>query len=140
MNISLQERLAILELLATVNHAFDDGDAEAFAGCFTSNAVLESSRGQYAGRQQLESYVKEARTRPPHMHLTTNTVITNDLAVPRHEVPVRSSYLYLEMLEGVGLKPVLVGTYFDRLACISGSWLITQRFSRALSPNSRPNK
>jgi hypothetical protein len=128
--LQMADRYAVLELLALANHTFDDLDGAGFAACFTAEGVLESSRGQYAGAEQLAAYVDSSADRPPHVHFTTNTVIRRD-PVDRARLVARSNFLYVEQARPRHITDSLVGTYLDTLRLHGETWLIEHRIARA---------
>ncbi|MCW2497221.1 nuclear transport factor 2 family protein [Jatrophihabitans sp.] len=128
--LSTADRLEVLELLASLNHLFDDGDGAGFAGCFTPEGVLESSRGSYVGRAEIQQYVASAADRPPHLHYTTNSVIRrNDLGPG---LTARSNYLYVEQALPKEITACLAGTYLDTIVRQDDSWRIAHRIARSV--------
>jgi uncharacterized protein (TIGR02246 family) len=71
----LQDRIAIRELTARYNHAFDDVDTEAFVNTFTEDGVfqLDTDGPVTAGRDRLASMSQVVNFGPVHM--TTDPVI-----------------------------------------------------------------
>jgi SnoaL-like domain len=128
--VSIAERLDVLELLASLNHRFDDGDGAGFAGCFTPDGVLESSRGSYVGRSEISEYVDRAHDRPPHLHFTTNTVIRRNKLGPG--LTARSNYLYVEQAQPREITSSLAGTYLDEIVRLDDTWRIAHRTARSV--------
>lgn len=78
MSASPADWIAIRELSARYNRAFDDGDGEAFAATFTPDGTLEFAGGGFsrAGRDALASFV--ATSRYGNVHATTDAIIEVD--------------------------------------------------------------
>jgi SnoaL-like domain len=80
MTLSSEDRLEVLELAARYNHAFDQGDAEAFANTWTDDGVFEFvTRHTVRGRSELLGMPKTSAERGWTVrHWTTNPVIDGD--------------------------------------------------------------
>ncbi len=65
--ITANERLEILALYAEYNRSIDAGDSSAWACTFIQEGVFHHPAQDFAGREQLESFVKE-RTSKMAMH------------------------------------------------------------------------
>jgi hypothetical protein len=57
--LSADDRLAILELLARYARAMDDGDVEAFIGCFISEPELDILGKRVTGSAELRLFVED---------------------------------------------------------------------------------
>jgi hypothetical protein len=120
--LSTGDRLAIHELLASINHHFDAGDATRFIGCFEPDARMTGSR-EATGHAELSAWVDGSTSRPPHRHFTTNVVIS-DSELPER-ASAHSSWIYLEWSDGA--LRARMGTYSDELVKRDGGWRVVKR-------------
>jgi uncharacterized protein (TIGR02246 family) len=85
--MSLEDRLAIHDLLVRYTTALDDGDVAAVVDCFTADAVLESPViGRIAGGEEIRAFAERFAAQraggTQFRHLVTNIAaeIENDTA------------------------------------------------------------
>jgi hypothetical protein len=117
----IRERIAIGELLARVQLAFDDGDPDGFCACFADDGFLETSDGSKWTREKLHDNVIASRSRPRHRHYTTNLVVR---AVPGHPDRASSTAAFM-YTEGATLRST--GLYKDELTFVEEGWRIARR-------------
>jgi ketosteroid isomerase-like protein len=122
----MEDRIAIRELTARYNHAFDDVDTEAFVNTFTEDGVfqLDTDGLVTAGRERLAAMSQVVNHGPVHM--TTDPVIEIDgdratqvcsLALggrTREREPGSATYL-------------TSGRYYDELVRTPEGWLFSKR-------------
>ncbi len=122
--VSVADRLEIVELLARINQAFDDGDLDGFVACFEPGGVM--SGGRHAeGYEELKKWVTDSTQRPPHRHFTTNSVVTGEPGDP-DRVTVRSCFFYMEQL-GATMVVKSTGLYEDTVVRRGGRWRMKYR-------------
>lgn len=131
--LTIEDRFAIVELVARVNQTFDDADPERFIACFAQDGTMEGPRRKAVGHAALARWVEESTARPAHRHCTTNTVVTG-LGETGNQASARSCWIYLEYVDGA-MTLMSSGTYEDELIKDQGRWLVDRR--RAVSD--RPN-
>jgi 3-phenylpropionate/cinnamic acid dioxygenase small subunit len=125
MPIVASDHLALLELHAAYAHYLDDGDVDGWVGCFTSDAVLWSTRpSEVIGRESLAEFARQrlASLMLPERHLSWNHLFdgSGDVATGRCSAAIARTEL-----EG----PVLLftATYRDRFVRQDGRWRIARR-------------
>lgn len=130
-NDEMKARLAIADLLGTIAQAGDARKADAYAGCFTADGVLELDQ-PVAGREAIRAWMsapsvipqREDRPRGFISHHITSVKLT--LTAPdRAEARV-----YFLVTSPVGIDHN--GYYDDRYRCEQGQWLIERRKPRTL--------
>ena len=122
MTLSIEDRLAILEVAARYSHAFDYGDTDAWVATFTQDGVL--TNGQYAvtGAEELRAFAaKHAQGSLNGRHWTCNHVIDGD-----GESATHSSYLMIvRMTETPTVEAT--GIYRDSLKKVDAEWRFVRR-------------
>lgn len=114
-------QLAIERLYARYAHAISDGDARAWAACFTPDGRFSNSRGSYSGRADLiayaESWIADGGVR----------YWMNNVLIEATEGGAAGS-CYLAILT-TGKQPVieLTGIYTDSLVKVDGAWMFASR-------------
>ncbi len=123
MAISVEDRLAILELAARYNHAFDYGDADAWVKTFTPDGVFADSGGfSGQGTDELRAFAgKAAQGDVAVRHWNSSHVIEGSGDTATH-----SCYLMIIMLEEA---PAIfgIGRYDDELKRVNGEWRFLNR-------------
>ena len=131
----LKARLGIADRLAAASQAGDARKADAYAGCFTEDGVLDLSHGggtALRGREAIcawmsaPSVIPQATDRPAGFishHLTTCKV---DLTGP----DAATARTYWLVTSPVGLDHN--GYYDDRLRRVGDDWLLESRKPRTL--------
>lgn len=121
MALTSEDRLAIMELVARYNHAYDGGDAEAWAATFTEDGVFQSRGRRTQGREALVRRVEDRAERIATFkprHLNNNFVIEGD---------GDSATLTCHVLLMSGSDVAAVGSYEDVLRRVDGAWRFTHR-------------
>lgn len=123
----LADRVEIIELVGRYNRAFDEADAEGWAGTFTEEGVLNSAfSGATKGREALAAMCRELAGQPGVGH-----VVTTDFMVEVAED--RASHTCTGIiLNGPGGRDI-VGRYTDELARTPEGWRFQQRTYLPLS-------
>lgn len=131
----VEDRLEILNLIASYSHAADGTDAEAYAGCFTEDGVFHGRVGmpdeiKLSGRAALTRFHQTATARRgdrQNRHLQTNTMF---LSQTDTEALTRS-YLLVMTSKGSGApEPSLTSIYEDEIVKTAEGWKI--KVKRAL--------
>jgi ketosteroid isomerase-like protein len=114
------DRDAIRELMARYNHAIDGGEAEAWAGLFTADALFETGQ-EFRGTDELVAFAEGvARSGRRTRHVVANEVIEVD-------GDGATCQAYLLLYAGSPPQLALTGTYDDELLRIEGSWRYSRR-------------
>lgn len=128
----LKARLAIGNLLATCAQAGDARKADAYAGCFAPDGVLELQGQRHEGRTVIRqwmtapSVIPQRSDRPAGFvshHITTSRI---DLDGPDSA----TGRVYFLVTSPVGIDHN--GYYDDRYVRLDGEWLIAHRRPRTL--------
>jgi uncharacterized protein (TIGR02246 family) len=124
MALMLEDRLAIRDLFARQNLAYDRREPEKTSGMFTEDGVLEltGSGLTFEGRDAIERYMVRLLdvTGDDFRHWTNSLAIEGD----GDEATVECYIAAFGMNDG-SLR--LAGRYFDRLRKVNGEWLFAHR-------------
>lgn len=134
--MSIDDRLAIHEVIARYSHTYDSLDADGFAGLFTEDGVLEIFVPGSAGpavRLQSRAEILEWATRRlrarsgrfssrHHQSGTLFDELTADSALTRTMVLVTH-----QGATETAPRPVLSGVYHDRWRKDAGRWRLARR-------------
>lgn len=120
----LADILAIKRLNATYNFAIDEGDADAWAGCFTAdglfNALIEGEKPR--GTAALKAFVATVTAAFGQMHhFTTNEIIDISGDTARQKCHLQFFYKKAGKIEGA------ICVYDDWLQREDGAWKYARR-------------
>jgi uncharacterized protein (TIGR02246 family) len=125
MGLTIDDQLAIQQLVARYNHAIDSGDSAAFAGAFVDDGVLDAGQLQVEGRTALEQFGQQFHTsaRAPR-HVATNLVIDG-----HGDKATLQAYVQMYALLGDPPRQEITasGKYTDTLAKVDGNWRFVRR-------------
>ena len=77
--ISMEDRMAVLDLCANYNFLFDSGEAQAFADTFIPEGTFESPSGRSNGHEELAAFCREFHEKNPGgMHFNDNHIFEID--------------------------------------------------------------
>lgn len=119
------DHLALLELHAAYAHTIDDGDADAWAECFTPDGVLWSTRpSEVSGREALAEFARGriASLGDRERHLSWN----HTFAADGRAVAGRCSASLARSGPG-GTILLFTASYRDRFERHDGRWRIARR-------------
>ena len=125
MALSIEDQLAIQQLVARYNHAIDSGDAEAYADTFTEDGVLDAGDLVLSGYEALYAFADSfAMTVRAPRHIASNLVIDGD----GDRAQLRA-YVQLYGLDGVPPRQEVraSGIYTDTLVKEDGRWRFVRR-------------
>jgi uncharacterized protein (TIGR02246 family) len=125
MALSMEDQLAIRQLVARYNHAIDSGDARAYADTFTDDGVLDAGDLVLSGRDALYAFADSfSATVWAPRHIASNLVIEGggDRAELR-------AYVQLYGLDGEPPRQEVraSGIYTDTLVKEDGCWRFVRR-------------
>ena len=137
MALTLEDRLAIRDLFARQNLAYDRREPQKTAAMFTEDGVLELTGSDltFRGRDAIERYMARLLevTGDDFRHWTNSLVIEGDGDAASVECYIAA----FGMRDGA-LR--LAGRYFDALRKVNGEWLFEhRRYEREYSDNSTPS-
>jgi len=124
----LEDAEEIRQLYARYCHAGDSGDCDAFAQCFTEDAVTDANGDVFKGREAIRKTCEAYRpvyATTPMRHVIANILIS----VEGDEAEATSYYLLLRADNEPGL--LRTGTYRDRLRRVDGSWYLSEHVARS---------
>jgi uncharacterized protein (TIGR02246 family) len=136
----LEDRAAIMDLIARYAMGIAHRDLESFVQCFASDAVFDLDPPRLVGREQIREFLKDMRPETPHLEGFDSAIgstvcpanvrirIDGDLAQSTSSAVVFHAGSRSE-------QPIVIVRgveYTDDLARIDGEWLLTTRRHRAL--------
>lgn len=131
--LTIEDRIAINDLLARYAWALDTGDVDAFVACFTPTAVVieevfeEPDRWESAaGIRALAEHFRTVPNFPGRQHHISQTLVEGDSSRC-------SSRSFVFVTECRGEPPYIIrfaGYYDDQIVKSSGRWLFQQRIIR----------
>jgi uncharacterized protein (TIGR02246 family) len=126
MALSTADRLEIEQLYARYAHAFDGGDAEAFAAVFTADGRFTSGAAEpIVGREALAAFVRRRFAEAPGTsHHITNVLLED---APEGGASGRAYGLILGTATDGRLQFRNAGLYVDELVREDGAWRIRSR-------------
>ncbi|MEE8601518.1 nuclear transport factor 2 family protein [Euzebya tangerina] len=129
------DRLAVIDTLNRYGHAYDQGDFEMLARCFTENAVFTIDGGigdmptQMRGRDEIVASMRARRAATEaaqRRHLITNIMMDPD----GPDRVTAACYLLLGSTEEGTLRLPTTARYTDVLERDGDHWAIAQRTLR----------
>jgi len=122
MGLGTSDIVEITQLYAAYNLAVDDGDGEAFAGCFVEDGALVPGGGPIAGHAALAEFARSVPAGMPGIrHVATNVRITGD----GDEASGRCYFMM--MIAGAPPQVAMSGSYRDSLRRVDGGWRFVRR-------------
>ena len=118
----VEDHIAIRELAARYNRAFDYGNPEAWVECFTEDGSFEmGSKTLAAGSTDLLAFAKKMIPTMKVKHCTTDAIVEVDGDTGTHD-----AYL---ILVGCDDKVSVInsGRYIDAVVRVNGQWKFKQR-------------
>jgi 3-phenylpropionate/cinnamic acid dioxygenase small subunit len=127
---SVEDHLALSELLTRMAYYYDEGHLDALATCFADDAIMSmriaggDMVGPFEGRNSIMELYRGAKSTQTDVrrHDITNIMIDasgDTLAV--------TSYLTLFATENAETKLLTTGVYRDKVAQLNGDWKIVRR-------------
>lgn len=128
----IEDRLEILNLIASYSHAADGLEAEAYADCFTDDGVFHGRVGmpdesKIEGREALLRFHRGAVARRgdvQNRHIQTNTMVVEQSAAA---ALVRTYLLVMVARGDKPPEPGLTSIYEDELVKTAKGWRIRVR-------------
>ena len=122
MALATQDIVEITQLYARYNLAVDDGDGDAFAGCFVPDGVFDPGGKAITGAAALAAFARSVPKGVPGIrHVGSNVLIEGE-----GDAATGRSYLTVVI---AGPQPTLLmtGRYRDTLRRDGGGWRFTSR-------------
>jgi SnoaL-like domain len=127
VDLSVQDRLDILELYARHAHSIDANNGDEYAECFTRDGLFAATTGRIAGktfrgRDELRALGNDPAREPPTRHWTCNYIFT-----PRSDHI--EGRCYVMRIEVGGNEPVIAASavYHDEIVHEDGRWRFRAR-------------
>ena len=131
INLSREDKAAILDLCAEYNWRTDTGDARGVAELFTVNGVWDGEPGRFEGRAAIEQFNRNAHRRlRGAMHFNNNHQFEVRDGVVHHRC---YGLLHIPGAEGI---QTLLTTYTDVVVRDGDGWRFRERFNRYFDPGS----
>ena len=125
--MSVDDRLAILDVISRWSHAADEGDIAAFDRIVGENASLDVRGDVVTGRASIAEVACQAPAGHQLRRHLRNSVF-DDLDDLR--ATVRSYYLLTAAVDGGRPTPLATGVYVDELTKTTEGWRIDRRTVR----------
>jgi len=120
--ISIDDRMAILDLCAEYSYYIDTGESEKWADTFTADGAFDGTVGRAQGRDALVAFSEQfGRDYPGAMHFTDNHLFEPDGEAMKHKC-----FLSFQVPSDGGTSLTLVG-YEDELVRVDGAWKFRSR-------------
>ena len=122
-DISLEDRVAIIDLCSRYNYTVDQADGEGWAATFTPDGVFAGPAGQAQGRDALIAFCGQlAEAFPGGMHFTDNHLFELDGDTCRHKC-----FLDFRVPQADGSVSSNLLGYEDIVVKHEGEWLFARR-------------
>jgi len=122
MGLATSDIVEITQLYSAYNLAVDDGDGEAFAGCFAEDGALVPGPDPIAGHAALAEFARSVPAGMPGIrHVATNVRVTGD----GDEATGRCYFMMV--IAGAPPQVALSGRYRDTLRRANGAWRFVRR-------------
>jgi ketosteroid isomerase-like protein len=124
LSLTVADLIEIEQLICRYNFAFDGGDAEAWAACFTGDGIFYVAGEERArGHDGLVAFVASTKVPGQVRH-----VVTSVLAEGQGDVATNRCYCTVfTSSPGSGSRVLTQGIYSDRLAKHADGWRFTER-------------
>lgn len=118
----VEDHIAIRELAARYNRAFDYGNPEAWVECFTADGSFNmGSKTLAAGHTDLLAFAQKMIPTMKVKHCTTDAIVEVDGNTGTHDA-------YLILVDcGDKVSVVNSGRYIDTVEKVDGQWKFKQR-------------
>lgn len=118
----VEDHLAIRELAAKYNRAFDYGDPEGWAACFTEDGTFNIGKKELAaGSAALLAFAKKSIPGMKVKHCTTDAIVEVDGDTGTHDA-------YLILMDcGEKISASNCGRYYDNVVKQNGEWKFKKR-------------
>jgi ketosteroid isomerase-like protein len=121
MDLSTQDQLEILSLVARYCHALDSGDVSGVVDTFTADGSFETSQYKYSGREALERFFqKNILSDDGERHFTCNHLFSGEADRAAH-----TCYYQVVFKGRGGIKAT--GVYEDSVVKEDGGWKFRRR-------------
>ena len=121
MDLVVEEKLQIGALVAMYCHALDSGDLESIVALFSDDAVFETSRNTFTGKESIRGFFKRNMAEDENeRHFTSNHLISGGKDRAYH-----SCYYQVVLRGNVGIKAT--GVYQDHLIRVDEKWKFQHR-------------
>ena len=122
MPLSIDDRLAIMELAARYNQAIDSGDIDGWLATWTADGVFERPDALCEGWEAMRRFVTEFVEKwKPARHWSANFLIRGE-----GTAATMSSYFNFFGVRGKA-KLITTGRYDDVLVKVDGAWKFKHR-------------
>lgn len=137
MQLNIEERLQVSELLSRYCHAMDAGRADLCAKLFASDASLDTPVGVARGREAIEEWMQGRIAQRPKAYRISHYLLNPIMAkVSVDCIRVRSLLIYTRQLfeEGAAPEFLSTGIYEDEVRFSEEDWLFMSRRYELAAP------
>ncbi len=130
MSVSVEDRLAIGELLSRAAYGYDERDAQTLAACFAEDASMTiriaggDPVGPFNGREEIMGLMTSSMASQSDVR---RHVISNLFFQEEGDAPLVVSNLTLLATENGAIDVISAGIYRDRVVRVDGGWKISDR-------------
>lgn len=127
---SVEDHLAISELLTRMAYYYDEGHLDELAACFADDAIMSmriaggDMVGPFEGRNSIMELYRGAKSTQTDVRRHD---ITNIMVDASGDTLAVTSYLTLFATENAETKLLTTGVYRDQVAQLNGDWKIVRR-------------
>lgn len=129
LSVTPEEYVEILNLYAAYNHASDEGDAEAYANCFTEDGHLHGMQ-EVTGRPALAEYKKKDKAGRGHLYRRHWNGSINLQKIDENTIRGRAYFFGYNGEPGKLPDTSHAGVYTDTLKRVNGEWKFAERLNR----------
>ncbi len=119
MALSVEDQIAIRDLVSRMEFSVDDRDADAWVACFTPEGAFVGPSGTWAGEEAHRALVAAQTSLPRAQHVVTNMLIEGD----GDQASARANGAVLEEQDGTYVLSNFA-TQEHHLTRVGGAWLI----------------
>lgn len=123
--VSMQDKFAIMELIARYNHAIDGGDPDGVAACFVADGTFQGRSGFFSGHAELRKLGMTVTPALIPRHIVSNILITAAGDDPI-TAQIKSHLFYYEVTPN-GFYFKTSGVYSDVVVKTGDEWKFRSR-------------
>ncbi|HJS94144.1 MAG TPA: nuclear transport factor 2 family protein [Solirubrobacteraceae bacterium] len=124
---NLEHKLAIQELVARYNMAWDAEDPSGVSACFTTAGVfVDAVGGEHAGREEIEAFVRASTEQFGRMRHITSTHLVEFAG---DQAALHRCYVVF-VSHPQGERVLDTGAYEDQVELSEGEWRFARRIVR----------
>lgn len=123
--VPLEDKIAIMELIARYNHAVDGGNPDGVADCFVEDGIFQGRSGRFVGRSELRRLGMTVTPALLPRHIVSNVLIEPHLQ--EADTATIKSHLFFYEVTPSGFNFKTSGIYTDVVVKQGGQWKFRSR-------------